>query len=59
MIDKERESYKIKMREIECKGTKATAKQTELLLNFEKERAKWEHEKSYLLNQKDDAIEAQ
>jgi hypothetical protein len=47
------------MRDIEGKGTNATAKQTELLLNFEKERAKWEHEKSYLFNQKDDAIEAQ
>lgn len=59
MIDKERENYKLKMRDIEGKGTSATAKQTELLLNFEKERAKWEHEKSYLINQKDDAIEAQ
>jgi len=28
-------------------------------MNFEKERAKWEHEKSYLLSQKEDAIEAQ
>ena len=59
MLDKERENYKQKMRDIEGKGTNATAKQTELLLNFEKERAKWEHEKSYLINQKDDAQEAQ
>lgn len=50
MLDKERENYKQKMRDIEGKGTNATAKQTELLLNFEKERAKWEHEKSYLIN---------
>ena len=50
MLDKERESYKQKLRDIEGKGTNATAKQTELLLNFEKERAKWEHEKSYLIN---------
>jgi hypothetical protein len=28
-----------------------------LLLNFEKERAKWEHEKSYIMNQKEDAVE--
>ena len=30
-----------------------------MLLNFEKERAKWEHEKSYLMNQKEDAVESQ
>lgn len=29
------------------------------MLNFEKERAKWDHEKRYLLNQKEDAVEAQ
>ena len=45
------------MRDLEGKGTSVTAKQTELLLNFEKERAKWEHEKSYILNQKEDATE--
>ncbi len=27
------------------------------MLNFEKERAKWDHEKTYLINQKDDATE--
>ena len=32
-------------------------KQTELMLGFEKERAKWEHEKSFLMSQKDDATE--
>lgn len=47
------------MREIEGKGTSVQVRQTELLLNFEKERAKWEHEKSYLINQKEDAVEAQ
>ena len=45
------------MRDLEGKGTSVSAKQTELLLNFEKERAKWEHEKSYLMNQKEDAVE--
>jgi hypothetical protein len=29
------------------------------LLAFEKERAKWEQEKSYICNQKEDAVEAQ
>jgi hypothetical protein len=49
-LDKERENYKQKLRDTEGKGTFVQAKQTELLLNFEKERAKWEHEKSYLMN---------
>ena len=59
MLDKERDSYKAKLREQEGKGTSVQAKQTEYLLNFEKERAKWEHEKSYLMNQKEDAVESQ
>lgn len=42
MLDKERENYKQKLRDLEGKGTSVQAKQTELLLNFEKERAKWE-----------------
>lgn len=58
-LDRERENYKSKLRETEGKGTSVQAKQTEILLNFEKERAKWEHEKSYLMNQKEDAIESQ
>jgi hypothetical protein len=49
-LDKERENYKQKLRDTEGKGTFVQAKQTELLLNFEKERAKWEHEKTYLMN---------
>lgn len=57
MLDKERENYKQKHRDLEGKGTSVQAKQTELLLNFEKERAKWEHEKSYIMNQKEDATE--
>ena len=57
LLDKERENYKMKLRETEGKGTRVEAKQTELILGFEKERAKWEHEKSYLLSQKEDAVE--
>lgn len=57
MLDKEREAYKLKLRETEGKGTRVEAKQTELMLGFEKERAKWEHEKSYILSQKEDAME--
>ena len=49
----------MRQKELEGKGTFAQAKQTEQLLQFEKERAKWEQEKSYIQNQKDDAVEAQ
>jgi hypothetical protein len=34
------------MRDIEGKGTRVEAKQTEMMLNFEKERAIWLSEKS-------------
>ena len=50
LLDKERENYKLKLKELDGKGTSAQAKQTEQLLSFEKERAKWEQEKSYILN---------
>jgi hypothetical protein len=46
------------LKDLDGKGTFAQAKQTEQLLAFEKERAKWEQEKSYLQNQKDDAVDA-
>jgi hypothetical protein len=59
LIEKEREAYKLKLKEFDGKGTSAQAKLTEQLLGFERERAKWEQEKSYLQNQKDDALEAQ
>lgn len=41
-LDKERDNYKQKLKELDGKGTFAQAKQTEQLLAFEKERAKWE-----------------
>jgi len=50
MLDKERENYKLKLRETEGKGNRVEAKQTELILNHEKEKAKWDHEKSYLMS---------
>ena len=58
-LDNETKNYKQKMRDIEGKAANATAKQTELSLNFEKERAKWELEKSYLINVNESAKEAQ
>lgn len=50
MLDKEREIYKQKLRDQDSKGSSSHYKVTEQLMNFEKERAKWEHEKSYLLS---------
>lgn len=50
LLDKERENYKLRQKELEGKGTFAQAKQTEQLLQFEKERAKWDQEKSYIQN---------
>jgi hypothetical protein len=59
LLEKERESYKLRLKELDGKGTSAQAKQTEQLLQFERERAKWEQEKSYIQTQKDDAVETQ
>ena len=59
LLDKERENYKLKLRDLDGKGSSAQVKQTEQMLQFEKERAKWEQEKSYIQNQKDDAVETQ
>ena len=59
MLAQERDNYKTKLKDVEGKGTSVQVRQTEILLGFEKERAKWEHEKAYLMNQKEDAVEAQ
>ncbi len=53
--EKDREYYKQKMRDIESKGTMSSAKHTELIMGFEKERTKWESEKGYLIKEKEDA----
>ena len=57
MRDRERENYKSKLREREAKSSKTEAKQTQLLLSFEQERAKYETEKNFLIGQKEDAME--
>jgi hypothetical protein len=41
-IEKEREVFNQKKRELEQKSSKTESKQTELLLNHERERAKWD-----------------
>ena len=50
LLDKERENYKQKLKDNDSKGNFSHLKITEQLMNFEKERAKWEHEKSYLIS---------
>jgi len=50
MLDKERDNYKSKLRESESKSSKTEAKQTQLLLSFEQERAKFETEKNFLIS---------
>ena len=47
-MDKEREGFKSKLKDVESKGAIGSVKHTELILNFEKERAQWEQQKSYL-----------
>lgn len=41
-LEKEREAFNSKKREVEQKASKIESKQTELLLNHERERAKWD-----------------
>jgi hypothetical protein len=50
MLDKERENYKHKLRDNESKTGRGDAKITEMMLNFEKDRAKWDHEKTFFMN---------
>ena len=47
-MDKERENFKNKLKEAEGRGNIGSAKHTEMLLNFEREKAAWQQEKSYL-----------
>lgn len=48
---------KVKLRESEQKSTRIEARQTEMLLGFEKERAKWDQEKSQIINSRDEAVQ--
>ncbi len=42
MLEQEKDMFKQKLREIEGKGSSVHTKQTEMMLTFEKERAKWD-----------------
>lgn len=41
-LQKEREQFKQKLRDSEAKGTKREARQTEMNMEFEKDKVKWE-----------------
>mmetsp|Transcript_9207 Transcript_9207/g.13959 ORF Transcript_9207/g.13959 Transcript_9207/m.13959 type:complete len:234 (+) Transcript_9207:4295-4996(+) len=54
-FDREKEILKQKNNELQNKCKTVEAKQTELILNHETNRAKWDQEKSYLLSSKEDS----
>ena len=41
-LEKEREAFNLRKREVESKASKTEGRQTELLLSHERERAKWD-----------------
>lgn len=55
-FEREKEILKQKNGELQTKSKATDAKQTELILAHETNRAKWDQEKSYLLSAKEDAI---
>jgi len=58
MLDKEKRKLQAKIKRYRRQGNFSTGKTNRAFTGFEKERAKWEHEKSFLMNQKDDAVES-
>jgi len=55
-FEREKEILKQKNNDLQQKSKNTDAKQTELILSHETNRAKWDQEKSYLLSAKEDAI---
>jgi chromosome segregation ATPase len=55
-FDREKEVLKQKNIDLSQKNKQTEAKQTELMLGHETNRAKWDQEKSYLISAKEDAI---
>lgn len=53
-MEKERETFNTRKREVEQKASKTESKQTELLLNHERERAKWDQQMTDLVHQRED-----
>lgn len=58
MLDKERESFKTKLTEVEQKFRDSESKRSTLGFEHEKQKAKWNLERDHLLNQKNDLQEA-
>ena len=55
--DKEKETLKGKLSDIEDKFKESEKKRTNMLFEFEKERAKWALERDHLIGQKNEALE--
>lgn len=55
-FEREKEILRQKNTDLQQKSKNTDAKQTELILSHETNRAKWDQEKSYLLSAKEDAI---
>ena len=55
-FDREKEILKQKNMELQSKSKNIDTKQTDLILQHETNRAKWDQEKSYLISAKEDAI---
>lgn len=51
-IDKEKETFKAKMNEIERKYKEAEQKKSALVFEFEKDKAKWMLERDHIESQK-------
>ena len=58
-FDREKELIKQKNSDLQQKSKAIEAKQTEMILAHETNRAKWDQEKSFLLSAKEDAIAEQ
>ena len=52
LLEKEKESYKTKLQEMETKFKEADSKRSTLFFEYERERAKWAIEKDHLLTQR-------
>lgn len=56
-LDKDRDSYKAKIQEVEQKSKEVDNKRSTMVFEFEKERAKWGLEKDFLVTQKQEVQE--
>ncbi len=57
LFEKEREAYKVKLQDSESKCAEVDSKRGVLMMEFEKERAKWSLERDHLISQKNEAQE--